>query len=136
MLFFIMTAGILIIRKLLLRNRSVAAESTWGCGYRAGNARVQYTGHSFIQPFVTLAGALSGVRSIKELPEGHFPRAARFTARGVDAVDQAVMNPILRMLDRVFSRACEFQTGRVQIYVLYGFVFLIAVLVYTMVAGI
>ena len=135
LLFILVSAAILIIRKLLLRNRSVVHEKTWGCGYRGGSARVQYTGHSFIQPFVNLAGNLSGVRSTKELPSGIFPRTARFASRGVDAVDHAVMNPMLRMLDRIFSRACEFQTGRVQIYVLYGFVFLIAALVYTMVAG-
>ncbi|HEY1406509.1 MAG TPA: proton-conducting transporter membrane subunit, partial [Spirochaetota bacterium] len=135
LLFVCATCGILLLRKMLLRNRPVVFEATWGCGYRAGSARVQYTGHSFIQPFVTLAGSLSGVKNIKELPQGLFPRTARFASKGIDAVDQAVMNPLLRMLDKLFSRAFGLQTGRVQIYVLYGFIFLIAVLVYTMVAG-
>jgi len=47
MLFILLLLVIYAVRKSLSRNRQVSRSTTWGCGYAAPNARMQYTGKSF-----------------------------------------------------------------------------------------
>ena len=42
-------AGI-ILRKRMLRRRSVTSMPTWGCGYQGGSPRIQYTDAGFSEP--------------------------------------------------------------------------------------
>jgi formate hydrogenlyase subunit 3/multisubunit Na+/H+ antiporter MnhD subunit len=124
---FAAAAGsVLLIRFLLLRKRRVVKRQTWGCGYKAANPRVQYTGHSFVQPFLAVTGSLAGLKHRIERPRGFFPKAASFSAKGIDTVDNMILEPSLDFLDRVFKRLTEMQTGRIQIAILYGTLFIMA----------
>jgi formate hydrogenlyase subunit 3/multisubunit Na+/H+ antiporter MnhD subunit len=123
------------LRKFLLRGRAVSKGKTWGCGYQTESPRIQYTAHSFVQPFVFLTGKYSGVKKTQELPQGIFPRTARFMVRRIDAIEYTVVNPTLKFIKTIFDRALDLQTSRIQIYILYGFLFLIAALVYTILGG-
>jgi hydrogenase-4 component B len=117
-------AGIFLLRYLLLRKRNIASESTWGCGYKGSSPRVQYSGHSFIQPFLAVTGSLAGMKHKLERPQGIFPKIASFSAKGIDTVDNIILKPSLNMLDHLFERLSKMQTGRIQIAILYGTLFI------------
>lgn len=127
--------GMLLLRHLLLRKRTVTSQSTWGCGYKASSPRVQYTGHSFVQPFLAITGSLAGLKFKIERPQGIFPKIARFSEKGIDTVDNMILEPSLNMLDRFFERLTRMQTGRIQIAILYGTLFIMAAISWALLRG-
>jgi hydrogenase-4 component B len=115
---------------LRLRHSVVERGPTWGCGYVAPTPRMQYTSSSFAQMLVGLFGwALRPrTRRSKNLPL--FPQKTSFHSEVPDTVlDEAVL-PVFRFGGWVFSWFRVFQRGSIQMYLLYIFLALIALLLW------
>ncbi len=62
---------------------------TWGCGYTAGSARMQYTGSSFSAQLTSLFRPALPVVTREQLPSEPFPRhGAHLSTNHVDAVER------------------------------------------------
>jgi hydrogenase-4 component B len=72
------------------RRRARSRESvTWGCGYTAGTARMQYTGSSFAAQFAALFRPALPVLTRERLPTEPFPQhASHLSTHHVDAVER------------------------------------------------
>jgi hydrogenase-4 component B len=72
------------------RRRARARESvTWGCGYTAGTARMQYTGSSFSAQLAALFRPALPVLTRAKLPAEPFPQhASHLSTHHVDAVER------------------------------------------------
>jgi len=69
--------------------RGARASVTWGCGYTAGTARMQYTGSSFSAQLSTLFRPALPLVTREQLPSVVFPQhAARLSTNHVDAVER------------------------------------------------
>ena len=71
--------------------RSAKARSsvTWGCGYTAGTARMQYTGSSFAAQLSSLFRPALPVLTREQLPTEPFPQqASHLSTNHVDAVER------------------------------------------------
>ena len=81
---------------VMWRRRANARESvTWGCGYTAGNARMQYTGSSFSAQLSTLFRPALPVHTREQLPTELFPQhASHLSTHHVDAVEQRMFEVI------------------------------------------
>jgi hydrogenase-4 component B len=72
----------------------VATGPTWGCGYGAANARMQYTGSSFSSDFqVRFKGVMVTLRRQKA-PQGYFPDDSYLITDCVDAVERRLFSVI------------------------------------------
>jgi hydrogenase-4 component B len=122
----------------LLRRGGVARGPTWGCGYAAPTPRIQYTSSSFAQMLVGLFGwalrprqVLPGLKT--RSPQGDlplFPAPTSFHSHVPDPVlDEAVL-PAFRAGAWLSSWFRVFQRGSIQTYLLYIFLFLIALLLW------
>jgi hydrogenase-4 component B len=78
------------------RRRAGSRESvTWGCGYTAGTARMQYTGSSFSAQLSALFRPALPVRTREQLPTEPFPQhASHLSTHHVDAVEQRMFEVI------------------------------------------
>ncbi len=78
------------------RRRARARESvTWGCGYTAATARMQYTGSSFSAQLSTLFRPALPVLTREHLPTEPFPQhASHLSTHHVDAVEQRMFEVI------------------------------------------
>jgi formate hydrogenlyase subunit 3/multisubunit Na+/H+ antiporter MnhD subunit len=123
-------AGIVLVRFLLLRRRDVRAGATWGCGYEAPTARMQYTGASFSALLLGPFGAWLDLRVRRRGPEGYFPREASFEEHTGDPAGERLLVPATRQVVGVLSRLRAIQQGRVQLYLAYIFATLIALLLW------
>ncbi len=77
-----------------LRRQTHGGGPTWGCGYTAGSARLQYTGSSFAKDF---SGHYEGVMVLlkrQKAPTGYFPDDAYVITDCVDAVERRLYNVI------------------------------------------
>ena len=94
-LLIMMVGGLALLRGLLAARAPSRTHVTWGCGFPAPTARIQYTGTSFTQPLATLfAGVLPMLRR-ERLPTGPFPPAGDYLhTHSVDAVESRMFELI------------------------------------------
>jgi hydrogenase-4 component B len=77
------------------RRRGARASVTWGCGYTAGNTRMQYTGSSFSAQLATLFRPALPILTREQLPTTPFPQhASHLSTHHVDAVEQRMFEVI------------------------------------------
>lgn len=84
-------AIVLVVSMFVAWRRQAAARPgpTWGCGYTAGTARMQYTGSSFSAQLSTLFRPALPVATREQLPTEPFPqRSSHLSTNHVDAVER------------------------------------------------
>ncbi|WP_242341527.1 MULTISPECIES: proton-conducting transporter membrane subunit [Anaeromyxobacter] len=106
-------------RRMLAR-RDVRAAQTWGCGFSAESARVQYTAASLSE----LALAAIAPRALRPVetparPEGLFPRRVRYAQEADDPARARVFEPAFRAVGEWFGRLRHFQQSRLNLQLLY-----------------
>ena len=112
--------------------RGATRTTTWGCGYAAGGPRIQYTASSF-------AATLVGLFRWAILPDEHRPRVdgafpqagERFESHAPDPVLDRLLVPGIGRVRSFLSLARVIQAGRVQTYLLYIVVTLVALLAWS-----
>jgi NADH:ubiquinone oxidoreductase subunit 5 (subunit L)/multisubunit Na+/H+ antiporter MnhA subunit len=102
------------------RRASYAEGPTWGCGYAAPTARMQYTGRSFAEILGEhlLPGFLRP-RTVERKPEGLFPVEGSFTAECPDPVSEQLVEPLFRRWATRIAELHILQTGKVHVYLIY-----------------
>ena len=128
----LVTTGVLflVIRSIAQRRAAPKSMGTWGCGYAQPTARMQYTATSFAQMLVALFARLivPHIRCFTIKPP--FPKPCSFETDVPDAIlDRAVL-PFFRLTGRAFPTLRLLQQGRIQIYLLYIIVIVMALLVW------
>lgn len=120
------------LRRGLLRGRKPQVGITWDCGYIKPSASMQYSGGSFAQPMTwLLAPALRGEEKI-EAPEGYFPSKARLETRYPDWIEESVFRPVFEAAVWACNQFKWLQHGRINLYILYILIALLAALFWAM----
>ena len=115
---------------LRLRSNVVEHGATWGCGYRAPNVRMQYTSSSFAQMLVDLFAWALHPRMHKPQNLPLFPQQTDFRCDVPDAVLDQAMLPTFHFVARLCMWLRFLQQGNIQIYLLYIFLVLVALLLW------
>jgi hydrogenase-4 component B len=119
-----------LLRRALLKGKSISRGPTWDCGYVAPTSRMQYSPSSFVQPLVDLFSSFTGARSAGDPGEGLFPRTASLRSSAPDRVWRGVYGPFFKGASAVIHRMRFLQQGRVQVYILYIAIALLALLLW------
>ena len=125
-----LTTVLAIVRRVLLRKRNVTAAGTWDCGYLYPTARMQYTALSFAEPLVSFFRPLLRTRVEGIAPLGLFPGPSALHTHTPDAPTELVVTPLFRGIAWLAKQGRWLQHGRVQLYVLYIAVTLLALLLW------
>jgi formate hydrogenlyase subunit 3/multisubunit Na+/H+ antiporter MnhD subunit len=120
------------VRKALLHGRNPGAGITWDCGYVKPSASMQYSGGSFAQPMTWLLGpALRGQEKI-EAPGGYFPSKASVETTFPDWIEDSAFRPAFEAVTWVCNQLKCLQHGRINLYILYILIALMAALFWAM----
>lgn len=119
-----------LLLSLRLHSRSIEQGATWGCGYTAPNTRMQYTSSSFAQMLVDLFGWALRPQTHRTQNLSLFPQKTDFRRDVPDAVLDSAVVPTFGFVASLFSRLRILQQGNVQIYLLYIFLVLVALLLW------
>lgn len=119
-----------VVRWVLVRGKKAVAGPTWDCGYARPDSRMQYTAHSFSRPLVKTFSLFAPSVDKETKPDGLFPAQGDFASEN-PGIDQAwgyrdVFVAVLRVAEKIRLM----QTGRVQAYLLYMAVVLVALLLW------
>jgi hydrogenase-4 component B len=124
----VVALALTVLRYGLLSIRQVTQSGTWGCGYTAPTARMQYTASSYVQPSIEFFAPLLLTSTSVTRAEGLFPQAAAVATATPDMSKQMLYRPLFGTVGRVLSRLRWLQHGRVHIYILYVGVTIVALL--------
>lgn len=103
---------------------------TWGCGYQAGTARIQYSGASFSEPTAKLLAAGMGLKSRCSIDKGYFPARASLSLTASDRVLAHVFTPLFDGIARLCDALKIVQHGRIHLYILYMLATVIVLLIW------
>jgi formate hydrogenlyase subunit 3/multisubunit Na+/H+ antiporter MnhD subunit len=128
-----LVAGLILLRKRLLARRAVTESSTWDCGYARPTARMQYTASSFAQPLTNFFAPVLRTRQAYTGPDQIFPpTAGSFSTETKDLFRNEFYDPLFERTASALAWFRKAQHGRVQLYVLYIALTLIALLIFEM----
>lgn len=118
--FWLILGGLATLRSRLLAGREVSAAGTWGCGYVAPHARMQYSGSSFSNALVDLLGPILGSARKAPVFKEYFPQAVEpVETTGKDRVVSDLGAPLVKLALHLSALGKRMQTGRVHTYVAY-----------------
>jgi hydrogenase-4 component B len=93
-------ASLVLLRRRLDRAAAPRVD-TWGCGFAAPNARMQYTASSFAETLVRSFSWALAPRASLRAPRGLFPSRGRFASHVPDTVLDSLLLPATRIADRL-----------------------------------
>jgi len=126
-------ATVWILRSIVMKQRIQRTTATWGCGYVAPNSHQQYTGKSFSKPLGKILNFLLIERKhFEELNPGEiFPEKRSYVSHYHDFFERNLIDPLISRLNYSANYFSFIQNGRVQSYVIYGIVFILAMFILT-----
>jgi NADH:ubiquinone oxidoreductase subunit 5 (subunit L)/multisubunit Na+/H+ antiporter MnhA subunit len=133
-LLVVLALALVGLRALLLRGREVGEAPTWGCGYAAPTARMQYTAASFAEPTLAPFSALFHRSSHGAAPVGLFPKTAKSEEHWEDRAHRALTACVRRAV-ALMARLEFLQNGRVQLYLAYVLATLVVLLGWQAIVG-
>ncbi len=112
--------GIAFILWAMFRRPRTSPVETWGCGYAAPTARMQYTARSFSELIsYRLLPRSMRARIVKHMPASPFPASGNFSSRCTDPLTHGVYEPFFARWADWFSRLRWIQQGALHVYLLY-----------------
>lgn len=126
--------ALFLLKRRAQRSRTITEGPTWGCGFTALNTKMQYTGESFSEGLENI-----GKPFMKDTVDGRtidkneiFPTRHSYDIRHKDKVDSLLGRWWIALMHRLNEYIMRLRTGRVNSYITFALVFLVAVLVLTL----
>jgi hydrogenase-4 component B len=128
-IFIWLVISILAIRRLALRHRKIEKSQTWGCGYIAPTPKIQYTAASFVRTYTKLFAPFLSIGKHEEEIHGVFPSGGKHHhTHPYDKVEKWLVDSPLKLNKSFMSRFVFLNNGKLQFYILYGVIFILAVM--------
>ena len=131
---FIITVTVLLVyRHYHLKGKQVETGPTWACGYTAGTSRQQYTATSYAYNYNHIAKPLlQGKKIMEDIREDEiFPGNRTFISHNDDIFKKLLIDKPTDWFSGLLKKLAVMQTGQIQHYILYAFVFILLVLLLT-----
>jgi len=126
-----LTMVVYLFRRNITRKKPAEMAPTWGCGYVAPGPEMQYTGKSFSKSLAKLFGFITiENKKYDELSSGSiFPAPRTYASFYLEFFETRVFEPVTRQFLRLFNYFVFIHNGKIQLYVLYGFFFVIVLII-------
>ena len=118
-----------VLRRRLLRGRTIVIGPTWDCGYEAPTARMQYTGSSFTWPMAAMFHWLIRPCRQVRMDGGEFPDVAGLNVSADDLFYRHLYTPLFRAAVKVSQYLYRLFGSRNQLNILYIAITIILLLV-------
>ena len=126
--FAALVLAILWLRKVVSRNKVIVTGATWGCGYSAAGSKLQYTANSFVRSYSKLAKPVLEIEKNKVEVAEVFPGKKHYETDPYDKIEGAIIDKPLKLISKLMDMFVFLQNGHLQRYILYGIIFITAVI--------
>lgn len=131
LLIIIVIALLYMLKSRAQRSRTIEQGPTWGCGFTSPNIRMQYTGESFSENLESITTSLT-----QNTVEGRavskseiFPSAHNYHVRHKDKIDRLFAEWWVELLRIINKRIMSLRTGKINHYILFALLFLVAIFI-------
>lgn len=124
----LLVISIIKLKKLIQKHRIVETGSTWGCGYPVAGSKLQYTAGSFVKSYSKLAKPILKIEKNVVNGDETFPSDKQYFTESYDKLEHLLIDKPLKQLYRIIDFFKFIQNGHLQRYILYGIIFITAIL--------
>lgn len=128
LIFIFLTILIWFVRNNTQKKRVISENSTWGCGAQISDYRQQYTATSFVRTYRKIAEPLFIVQRHRPTHTNLLPTSGHFSTHITDAIEAKLIDAPIRRIKAFIGRFNFLQNGSVRFYVLYGIIFIFAII--------
>ncbi len=131
LLLIIVIALLYVLKRRAQSTRTVAKGPTWGCGFTSPNIRMQYTGESFAEGLESIATSLTQntIEGRRVSKSEIFPSQHNYNVRHKDKIDRLFAAWWVELLRIINKRIMKLRTGKINHYILFALLFLVAIFV-------
>ncbi len=126
LLFGIIAVAAFLFHYMLLKKQPPRAYKVWDCGYQKSSPRLQYTGYSYNSFFASIFRSVFRTREEQTPVKELFPQQASLKTERIDLVNELYERGFMQYLRQLLRKSACLQTGYLQHYILYGLIFLLA----------
>lgn len=126
-------AALMLWRRV--KQNGVSRAGTWDCGYAAPTPRMQYTAGSFAGIITSWFAWILQPQKHAHLPQGNFPAHASHAEHTPETVLEKIVVPTGGVVMAISTAVRRLQHGRLQAYILYLVIGLIALALLTVLGG-
>jgi hypothetical protein len=126
--FAAMVLAIFWLRKVVSRNKVIASGATWGCGYSTSGSKLQYTANSFVRSYSKLAKPVLEIEKNEVEVAEVFPGKKHYETDPYDKLEGTMIDKPLKLISKLMDMFVFLQNGHLQRYILYGIIFITAVI--------
>jgi hydrogenase-4 component B len=105
--------------------RTMRTSVPWGCGYNNISPRMQYSGTSFSDDVVHIAGNALNIKKEIHLPTNPLPLQGSFSTRAEDLMLYKIIMPADGALLWVVDRFKWLQSGKIQVYIAFSIIIVV-----------
>lgn len=124
----LLVISIFIIRRFVMSRHKISTGPTWGCGYAASTPKIQYTAGSFVRTYSKLFAPFLLIGKHEEEIHGIIPSEGKYHTHPYDEVEKWLIDSPLKLNKSFMGRFLFLNNGKLQFYILYGVLFILAVL--------
>ena len=130
----LVTGLIYLARYQVSRKKTVTSSSTWSCGYHASNTRMQYTGKSFSKTLAKLfAFIIIEEKQYGEIDRNAvFPSGRTYQTAYAEFFEKKIISKVSGRILNFMNYFSFIHNGQVQLYILYGFIFITLLIIATL----
>lgn len=131
---WVAAAVALIVIAMMVVRRAARPAPTWACGLPGLDSRMQYTSTAFSKPLrKVFAQVYRPERTVEVLPadQAYFPSSISYHSVRTTSYEKSLYRPAVDAIIATGHRLRRMQTGNIQVYLLYIFLALIGVLIFT-----
>ncbi len=131
--FIVSLVSLLVYRHYHIKKRQISYGPTWGCGYSAGTFKQQYTATSYTYNYNHLAKPILQTKKImRDIREDEiFPDERTFESHSTDIFKKYLINRPINWFSDLLKKIAVMQTGQIQHYILYAFIYMLVVFILT-----
>lgn len=133
LLLILLTSVIYYIRYKISNLKHSEYSPTWGCGYEAPNVRMQYTAKSFSKSFAKLFSfVVTEKKKYFEIkPNNIYPHTRSFSSNYEEFFENNIISRITNHILEFMNYFKFINNGKIQMYILYGFFFILILIIAT-----
>jgi hydrogenase-4 component B len=128
LVFILFVLLVLGMRKYMSRQKLIDTGPTWGCGYTQPSGKLQYTANSFVRSYSKLAKPILDIEKKEVEIAEVFPAEKHFETDSYDKIERIFIDKPIRFLNKFADLFLFLQNGQLQRYILYGIIFITAVI--------
>jgi hydrogenase-4 component B len=119
---------VVFLRKYVNRKRIIETGPTWGCGYPGVNSKIQYTANSYVRSYSKLAKPLLDIEKKEVEVAEVFPSEKHYESGSYDKIERIFIDIPIKLINKTTDLFLFLQNGHLQRYILYGIIFITAVI--------